>query len=232
MSKRYSRRPREIVALDDVSFEVAEGDFFAVIGSAGSGKSTLLKCVTGLDPHAPDEGIVRFRGQDTARMPRAAREHMLRHEIGCVFDPEGPNEREVVQYVSMPLVSAGVRYSVAAGRAREMLRRVGAADCAGARLCELAPSEKTRVVLAQALLRGPALLLADEPAASEDPLEREDMLRLLQRVAREDRITVLMTAGDATRISGATHIAELDRGRLRVEPRGDVVPFPSQAKPN
>jgi ABC-type lipoprotein export system ATPase subunit len=217
VTKRFQRRSREIVALDEATFEVAEGEFFTVMGSARSGKTTLLRLAAGM--LLPDAGAVRFLGRATTALPRRELERMLRHEIGCVLENAGATlRREVVDFVAWPLLSAGVGYRPAAARAREALRRVGAEDCAGAQLCELAASELTRVSLAQALLREPRLLLADEPSKTLDPIERDAILALLRDVAAS-RVAVLMTAGDATRVSGTTHIASLDRGRLLVEPR-------------
>lgn len=217
VTKKFQRRSREIVALDEATFEVAEGEFFTVMGSARSGKTTLLRLAAGM--LLPDAGAVRFLGRATTEMPRRELELMLRHEIGCVLENAGATlQREVVDFVAWPLVAAGTGYPLAAARAREALRRVGAEDCAGAQLCELAASELTRVSLAQALLREPRLLLADEPSKTLDPIERDEILALLRDVAAS-RVAVVMTAGDATRVSGTTHIASLDRGRMLVEPR-------------
>jgi ABC-type ATPase involved in cell division len=226
VTKRYERRSDEIVALRDVTFDVAEGDFFTVMGSARSGKSTLLRLAAGM--LMPDSGTVRVRGRATTDMPRGAIEEMLRHDIGCLLETSGTTlQREVVEFVAWPLVSDGVRYRIAASRAREMLRRVGAEGCIGAELCELAASELTRVTLAQALLREPRLLLADEPSKTLDPVERDEMLGLLRDTAGSG-VAVVMTAGDATRVTGTTHIASLDRGRLLLEPRepAEVVALP------
>lgn len=231
VSKRYRRRSREIVALNEVTFDVAEGDFLTVLGSARSGKTTLLRLAAGL--LLPDSGTVRFRGRSVAEMSRSEVEHMLRHDIGCVMEPASASlHREVVDFVAWPLVSAGVRYRTAAARARELLRHVGADDCVGAQLCELSASELTRVSLAQALMREPRLLVADEPSLALGPIERDELLELL-RAAMESGVAVLMTAGDATSVMGTTHIASLDRGRLLVEPRepAAVVELPRRRQP-
>lgn len=217
VTKSYQRRSRKISALDDVSFDVAGGDFFTVMGSARSGKSTLLRLAAGMS--MPDTGAVRVHGRATSDMSRGEIEQLLRHQIGCVLETAGPPvQRAVVEFVAWPLLSDGVRYRLAVARAREMLRRVSAEDCMGARLCELAASELTRVSLAQALLREPRLLLADEPSKTLDPIEREELLALLREIAGTG-VAVVMTAGDATRVTGTTHIASLDRGRLLLEPR-------------
>lgn len=231
VSKRYARYPREIRALDRVSFEVGRGERFAVLGSARSGKSTLLRIAAGLE--RPDEGRVRYDGRDLASLTRSEHEQLLRHEIGCVWETAGTSSKvDVVQFVTWPLLSAGVRYRKATRAAHALLAEVGASDCAGALLCELATSELTRVSLAQALLREPRLLLADEPSKTLDPIERDELLALLWRMADERRATVVMTAGDATGVIRPTHLASLDRGRLSVRPRrnADVVSLDAQRR--
>ncbi|MDO8209655.1 ATP-binding cassette domain-containing protein [Conexibacter sp. CPCC 206217] len=231
VTKRYLRFPREIVALDRISLEIAAGDRFGVLGSARAGKSTLLRLAAGLE--RPDEGSVWFRDRDLATVSRSEQEHLLRHEIGCVWQTASAGSRiDIVQYVAWPLFSAGVRYRRAIRQAHELLARVGAQACAGAQLCELAASELTRVSLAQALIREPSLLLADEPSKTLDPIERDEMLELLRSTVCDKRITLVVTAGDATGIVAPTQLASLDRGRLVVRARrgGQVVPIQGQRR--
>lgn len=229
--KRYARPPREVVALDGVGFELEEGERLGVLGSARSGKSALLRLAAGLE--LPDAGAVRIRGRDTRELSRREQERMLRHEIGCVWESAAGSSRvDVVEYIAWPLLSAGVRYRDAISQARDMLRRVGSAGSGGARLGELAASELTRVSLAQALVRRPRLLLADEPAKTLDPVERTELLRLLDAVSREQGIALLLTAGEATGVVASSRLALLDRGRFRLRPRagGDVVPLGSKRR--
>jgi ABC-type lipoprotein export system ATPase subunit len=224
VTKRYDRTSGEIVALDGVSFDVDDGELFTVLGAARSGKSTLLRMAAGLE--LPDAGSVRFRGRDTRTLRRRQRTHMLRHEVGCVFEPETNSlGRDVVEFVGWPLVSARVPCGQTDARARQMLRRVGGEAFEGAALAELSTSERTRVMIAQACIREPLMLLADEPANTLDSAEADAILALLRSIAADTGMTVVMTAGDATRISGRTRIATLSAGRLRVKPRttGEVV---------
>jgi ABC-type ATPase involved in cell division len=226
VTKRYARPSGETVALDAVTFEVVEHDFFTVVGSARSGKSTLLRLAAGVE--FPDSGTVRILGRDTATLRRRERAHMLRHDVGCIFGPDDiALARETVDFVAWPLISSRVPYRECTARARKMLRRVGAEGYAGARLQELSASEQMRVCIAQACVREPRMLLADEPANTLDSIESDNILGLLRSLASEAAMTVLMTTGDATRMVGTTHMAALSRGRMRVEPRdsGELVRF-------
>jgi len=218
VTRRYDRASGEIVALDGVSFDVVDGEMLTILGGARSGKSTLLRLAAGLEP--PDEGSVRFRGRDTRTMRRRDRTRVLRHEIGCVFEPDSSMlGREVVEFVSWPLVAARQSPPQASAEARKMLRRVGAEACAGATLAELSTSEQTRIVIAQACVREPVLLLADEPVNAMKPKETDEILQLLRSIAAENGMAVVMTAGEGMRMVGRTRIGTLSAGRLRVSPR-------------
>jgi ABC-type methionine transport system ATPase subunit len=217
VTKRYARPSGEIVALDDVSFDVGERELFTILGGENSGKSTLLRLAAGVE--LPDVGSVRFRGCDTREMRRRDRTHMLRYELGCVFAPElNALKREAVDFVSWPLISAKVPLPQASARARSMLHRVGAGACAGTTLAKLSTSERMRVTIAQACVREPLMLLVDEPATALASDETDSILALLRSIAAETDMAVLMTAGNATKISGTTRVATLSTGRLRVRP--------------
>jgi len=223
VTKRYLRGPREIVALDRVTLDVESGERLGVLGTARAGKSTLLRLAAGLEP--PDAGTVALDGRDIATLSRREHAKLLRHEIGCVWDASGRGDAEALHYVAWPLLSAGVRHRDAIARARRTLHDVDAADCGGARLCELAASELARIALGQALIREPRLLLADEPSKSLDAVERAAVLDLLRTVAIARKITLIVTAGDASGLVAPSRVASLDRGRLRLRARhsGEVV---------
>lgn len=139
VTKRYLRYPREIVALERVSFAVGDGDRFGVLGSARAGKSVLLRLAAGVEQ--PDDGVVSFRDRDLATLSRGERERLLRHEIGCVWPTASANSRvDVVQYVAWPLFSAGVRYRRATRQALDLLRRVGAKPAAAASCASWRPA--------------------------------------------------------------------------------------------
>jgi ABC-type lipoprotein export system ATPase subunit len=225
VAKRYMRHAREIVAVDGASFDVEAGESLCVLGSARSGKTTLLRLAAGIE--MPDDGEVRFAGRATSAMSRREKELMFRRDVGCVWETAGPGHLDVVEFVSWPLISTNMRVRRATARAREVLRRVGADGCAGARLGDLSGSELLRVSFAQALIREPRLLLADEPSKTLDPIDRGEIIDLLFAVTQDVGVSVLMTAGDATGALPSARLASLDRGRLLMRPRpqADVLPF-------
>ena len=228
-SKRYRRHAREIVAVDRLTFDLDVGESLCVLGSARSGKTTLLRLAAGVE--IPDAGTVSFVGRATSAMSRRERENLFRHEIGCVWQAAGPDHVEVVQFVSWPVLSAGKSVRAGAELAREKLSLVEADDFMDARIGDLSPSERMRVCLAQALVRSPRLLIADEPSKTLDPIDRRRIVDLLRSVTGEAGIALLMTAGDATGALPHAQLGSLDRGQLRISqpPVADVLPFQPRA---
>lgn len=217
VDKRFRRRSeREIVALDQVSLRVFAGDHLAVLGSPRSGKTTLLRVAAGIE--CPDAGSVRFMGRDLAAMSGRERTRLRRHEIGCIWAGLHCNQRvTALGHVALPLVSAGWARSRAISRAREYLRRVAADHCADALLDELSASELARVSIAQAVVREPKLVLADEPTDVLNSDERRAILAIMRSIARDANVAVLMTAGDAAGAVRATRFGSLKAGRLLLQ---------------
>lgn len=232
VEKRFRRGDREIVALDGVSLELFAGDHLAVLGSPRSGKTTLLRVAAGIE--RPDGGTVRFMGRDLSEMSDRERTRLRRHEIGCVWTGLHSNRRlTAIGHVGMPLVSAGWARSKAFARASEYLRRVDADHCADALLHELSASELARVSIAQAIVREPKLVLADEPTDVLNSDERREILGIIRSIAHDANVAVLMTAGDASGAIRARRFGSLKSGRLLLQEEpgdGEVVRFDARAR--
>ncbi|ADB53143.1 ATP-binding cassette domain-containing protein [Conexibacter woesei] len=227
VAKRYTQGSRSHVALDDLALDVESGDFVAIWGSSRSGKTTLLRVAAGLE--RPDAGTVTYGGADVARLSRRRRADLLLREIGCVWQT-GRITRglSVVDHVALPRLR-DVSHVHARREAYTMLERLSALPCAHARWHELTDGDRTRVALAHALVRRPRLLLADEPTANLNLIERERMLTLLRAVAEDAGVAVVMTAPDAPNLLQAHRIMGIDRGRLikpRSEQPGALLAFP------
>lgn len=226
VSKSFSRGTNEIVALAGVSLGVAPGEWLAVWGGSNSGKTTLLRVAAGIQ--APDRGSVRFRGREITSLSAADRARLLREEVGCVWrSVPAARGLSVLEWVALPLL--GNDATRIRERALETLREAGAAECAGASWQELADGDRARVRVAHALVRRPTLLLADEPTANLNQVEREELLALLRSVADERGTAILMTAPEAEHMLRADVLASLDCGKLigtARAPRGAVVDFP------
>jgi len=185
------------VALKNVSFEVADGEFLVILGLSGAGKSTLLRCINRIIE--PTEGRIIWDGTDiTAASGEELRR--IRRQIGFIFQEFNLVERASVLtnvlsgrlgYVN-PWLSLLHRFpKQEVERAMRNLERVGIADLAAKRADELSGGQRQRVGIARALMQEPRLMLADEPVASLDPVLAHSILRYLEQLNREDGITII-----------------------------------------
>ncbi len=189
--------PNGTVALKDVSFQVEDGEFLAVIGLSGSGKSTLLRCINRLIE--PTSGKVIWNDLDITAAPTSELRN-IRRQIGMVFQQFNLVKRSSVLtnvlsgrlgYVS-PYQSLFNYFSPADHkRAMENLEQLGLADKADVRADSLSGGQQQRVGIARALMQEPKLVLADEPVASLDPVLAHTILKYLEQMNKERKITVL-----------------------------------------
>ena len=187
----------EVLALDEVSFDAADGQFLAVIGLSGSGKSTLLRCINRLVE--PTAGQVIWAGVDVTAAPQEEL-RLIRRRIGMIFQHFNLVTRSSVLmnvlsgrlgYVN-PLWSLFNHFSSEdIGKAMSSLERVGIAEKAHNRADELSGGQQQRVGIARALMQDPQILLADEPVASLDPVLAHSIMKILKRLNQEDGITVI-----------------------------------------
>jgi phosphonate transport system ATP-binding protein len=186
-----------VKALDDLSFEVPDGQFLVIIGLSGSGKSTLLRCINRLIE--PTEGRIEWNGTDiTAATDEELR--LIRRRIGMIFQQFNLVKRAPVLtnvlsgrlgYTS-PVWAFINHFSREDKRkALQKLERVGIGDKARTRADQLSGGQQQRVAIARALMQEPELMLADEPVASLDPATSHSVLRYLEALNKEDGITIL-----------------------------------------
>jgi len=212
------------VALDDVSFTVADGEFLVIIGLSGSGKSTLLRCINRLIE--PTSGRIVWDGMDiTAAAPDEMRR--IRRQIGMIFQQFNLVNRASVLtnvlsgrlgYVSTWRSLTGRFSQEDIERAMQNLERVGIADKARSRADTLSGGQQQRVGIARALMQEPRLMLADEPVASLDPSTSHSVLRYLEELNKHDGVTILCSLHflSLARAYG-TRIIALKDGRLVFE---------------
>ena len=189
--------PNNTQALKDVSFQVADGEFLAVIGLSGSGKSTLLRCINRLVE--PTSGKIFWNDEDvTAAKGRDIRK--FRRQIGMVFQQFNLVKRSSV-YTNVLTGRLGYANTLTSllhlfssedhARALASLDQVGLADKAHVRADSLSGGQQQRVGIARALMQEPRLILADEPVASLDPVLAHSILKYLELLNKERGITVL-----------------------------------------
>jgi glycine betaine/proline transport system ATP-binding protein len=186
-----------VVAVRDVSFEVAPGEVFVVMGLSGSGKSTLVRTINRL--HEPTAGQVQIDGEDVLDASDDRLRELRRHKISMVFQHFGllPHRR-IVDNVAFGLEVQGVDKTERAAKADEVLQVVGLAGWGNAYPDELSGGMQQRVGLARALCTDPEIMLFDEPFSALDPLIRRDMQDEVIRLQREVRKTMIFITHDLT----------------------------------
>lgn len=194
VTKRFSA---EVLGLDDVTADFLPGKVTVLLGLSGSGKSTLLRHINGL--HRPTSGSINVLGKQIEKAgDRELR--AVRRKIGFIFQHfhlVGP--MTVLENVCTGRLGTlkGPRFGLFSypkavrREAMEQLERVGLGDRAFQRADTLSGGQQQRVAIARALIQQPEILLADEPVASLDPVSSAQVIDLISRIAREERLTVI-----------------------------------------
>jgi ABC-type lipoprotein export system ATPase subunit len=231
VGKVFRRGTRMVVALDRVCLAIEGGECVAVYGASRSGKTTLLRLAAGEE--TPTSGAVRYDGQDLDALSERRRSSLLRSEVSWVpasldFHPG----LSVLEQVTLAGYVGSRNHIRSKEEAHEGLKTAGIEQCAEARPCELSDGELRLTALAQGIVKRPRLLLADIPASSLDPIERDRVLELLRSYASESGTAVLFSAAHADETLRCSRFVRLDAGRLTVPspppPRGEVIEFPAR----
>lgn len=219
VDKRYRSGQREMTVLSAVELTIESGELAVVWGARRSGRTTLLRIAAGVQ--APDSGSVRFEG-------RPLDEHAIGTGVGYVAKTLRANEEQgVLEQVAAVLLARGLGVHEARERAREALRRAGGERCAAMMVSELGGGEALRVAIARTLALEPKVLVVDEPAATVEIAQRDEVLALLRSLAREG-MAVLASTGEAEQLAGADLALTLRDGQLQGKSRretGTVVPL-------
>ena len=220
VTKTYKRgEVGEVVALDDVSIEVAKGEFVFVVGPSGSGKSTLMKLLT--REQRPDSGEIYVAGKNLNTL-RSWKVPHLRRSIGYVFQDFKllPN-KNVFENVSFALEVIGRGGNRIDRRVPEVLELVGLEDKHEAMPNELSGGQQQRVSIARAFVNQPRLLLCDEPTGNLDPSTSVGIMKLLDRINRTGTTVVMSTHDQQIVDTMRRRVIELEKGTVvRDQSRG------------
>jgi putative ABC transport system ATP-binding protein len=196
LTKTFQSGDQKVTAVRDVSMEIPDGMFSAVVGKSGSGKSTLLSLLGALDK--PTSGTIELDGQDVTRMGDARLIKYRRDTIGFIFQGNNliPN-MSALDNVMLPMEFAGVRTRERKERAARLLDQVGiAANKHNRRPGRLSGGEQQRVAIARALTNKPKLILADEPTGNLDSATSKMIIDILKELAVSQNTTVIVVTHD------------------------------------
>ncbi len=217
VSKVYRMGDVEVHALREVTCQIGERDFVAVMGSSGSGKSTLMNIVGCLD--RPTSGAYRLDGQEVSRLDRRALASIRNRTLGFVFQSFNLLARtSALENVELPLVYAGVPARERRQRASQALARVGLAERAHHHSNQMSGGQQQRVAVARALVTQPRLIVADEPTGNLDSRTTVEIMVLFQELSSAG-ITVLLVTHEPDVAAYASRVIVMRDGRIRSDAR-------------
>ena len=213
VNKTYKRGEETLVVLDDLSLEVQQGDFLALMGPSGSGKSTLLNLIGGLD--TPTSGEIVINEQHLETMNASSLSDWRANNVGFIF--QFYNLLPVLTAntnVEIPLLLTNLSGSQRKEHVSTALNVVGLSDRGSHKPNELSGGQQQRVAIARALVSDPDILVCDEPTGDLDRNTATEILDLLQILNREHGKTILMVTHDPVAAESAKRTLHLDKGKL------------------
>ena len=227
VSKIFKTKESEVRALDDVSFKIEDGDIYGIIGFSGAGKSTLIRTINALE--VPTSGQVLVDDEDINAL-RKSELRKKRKKIGMIFQQFNLLETKTVyENIALPLVLNHVPKEQIKRKVEEVLEYVELTDKRDIYPSKLSGGQKQRVGIARALATEPSILLSDESTSALDPKTTKAILKLLKKINRELKITIVLITHEMNVIQTiCNHVAVMENGRI-VE-RGEVLEVFSEPK--
>lgn len=215
VSKEYvQKKQASVMAVSNVSLEVAEGEFVVVTGRSGSGKTTLLNLMAGLAKPSQGKVVVNsvelWRGSDTDRA------RLRNQKMGFVFQfPSLLQSLTVLENIVLPLgFFGGAANRADLDKAKNLLEMVGLSDKLNALPRQLSAGQQQRVVIARALINSPAILLADEPTSNLDEQTEAEIISLLLDIHRQNGLTLVLVTHDGSLVKRGTRSLVMSSGQV------------------
>lgn len=212
LTKAFGFGDATTVALDDITLEVAEGEFVAIMGPSGSGKSTLLNIIGLLD--VPTHGGYQLKNRNVSRMGNFRRSRMRRDHIGYVFQAFNLLPKlTALENVALPLTYKGTRYVKRLNKASDMLDTVGLQSKEYYYPHQLSGGQLQKVAIARALINEPAIIIADEPTGNLDSVSSQHIMELLKEIHKKGS-TIIMVTHNPELTAHATRLIYLKDGKI------------------
>ena len=210
--KNYGKEPMIVPVLKDVSLEVVQGDYIAIMGPSGSGKTTLMNIIGCLD--RASLGTYLFEDEDISEMNDDALSDLRLNKIGFVFQNFNLLSSETAQEnVALPLIYAGIDKEKRNQRDIDVLNKVGLQDRISFKPSQLSGGQKQRVAIARAIINNPKILLADEPTGALDQASGKQVMELFKSL-NDEGVTIIMITHDANVASHAKKIFHIIDGEI------------------
>lgn len=223
LSKVFRTEEVETTALNNVSLEVKEGEFVAIMGPSGCGKSTLLNIIGLLDN--PTSGSYYFNGQEVGHLKEKQRTQVRKGNIGFVFQSFNLiDELNVYENVELPLVYLRKKASEKKELINHILNRMNISHRAKHFPQQLSGGQQQRVAIARAVVAGPKLILADEPTGNLDSKNGSEVMNLLTELNQEGT-TIIMVTHSQHDASYAHRVINLFDGQIITEQTGGSLKF-------
>ncbi len=211
--KVYRMGDERIKAVDDVSFEVYDGEFCCLTGTSGSGKSTILNLLAGIEKQT--SGEILLRGKSITSMNESQLAKFRQSSLGFVFQSYNLiGTMTALENVELPLVfkSEGVKKRKKA--ATEMLKKVGLEKRMNHKPSEMSGGQQQRVGIARAFVGKPKIIFADEPTGNLDTRTTAEVMDLIRTMAKENKQTIVMVTHDPTLTKYADKVIRISDGKI------------------
>lgn len=213
LKKIYGSAGAETPALNGVSFDIADGEFVAIMGPSGSGKSTLLHILGFLDPHT--SGEYRFDGKTIFDYTQDEIAHLRNKKMGFVFQAFNLLPRTtVLDNVKLPLLYSDIKESKWNETARQAIEDVGLSHRINHESSQLSGGEKQRVAIARALVNNPQIIFADEPTGNLDSKSGKMVMEIIQKLNEEKGHTVILITHETYTAEHARRIINVLDGKI------------------
>ena len=213
LSKSYRRGNQVLPVLSDISFDIARGEFVALMGPSGSGKSTLLNLIAGID--SADRGSIKVGGVEITSLSESELARWRAGNVGFIF--QFYNLIPVLtafENVELPLLLTTLKRRQRRDHVEAVLSVVGLSDRMDHYPSQLSGGQQQRVAIARAIVTDPEILVADEPTGDLDRASAEEILQLMDRLVCEFKKTVIMVTHDPRAAEKAHNVRHLEKGEL------------------
>ncbi|HJA82320.1 MAG TPA: ABC transporter ATP-binding protein [Candidatus Mediterraneibacter intestinipullorum] len=211
--KLYRIGDSSVRALDGVSFSIREGEFCAIVGTSGSGKSTLLNMLAGLEK--PSRGEVVISGQHIEKLKEDELVRFRRENVGFIFQSfHLLGTMSALENVALPLTFRGEARKTRLKKANRMLELVSLEKHKMHMPNQMSGGQQQRVGVARALVTDPKIIFADEPTGNLDSHTSEEVMRLMQKIVREQKRTLVMVTHDPHEAEYADRVLHILDGKI------------------